>query len=397
MQCGPVTSRMVSDARPHIKQLFTSPQEAMFPHPDTDTRYLHARFALMDKNITGLSSSYCSYLLEIMRYIEKHHVWLVRDIENGTIDESIKMSPEVRASLLAEIEPMPARASELRDVFKDGFDTPIAPRLWPGLMYYATISTGFFTGYDTKLRERYLGDQIKLYSWGLNASEGLFSTTYDIERKDGALIPCSMFYEFLPIEAGDDYTQIITMDKLETGRIYEIILTNLSGLYRYRMGDAVRVTDKYNHLPVIQFEYRIDRTMEILDDHTSELALCTAAENTAEELGFELMDYSIYPDIDSAPARYVYFMEIGKRSPAVTDAAIRDCLEKQLYAVNSYLGEIIEKGLCGATVLHIVRDETYYHYRDLMSQKGKSLAQIKPVRIIRDEFQRSYFFDHIHI
>lgn len=392
MQYGPVSSRMVAGARPYLKYLYTSPEEVMFPRPDTNTRYLHARFGLMDENISSISSSFCSYFLEIMRYIEKHHEMITDDIENGTLHESIRMNPEVRAKLLSEIKPMPERARKLRSIFAEGFDTPIIPKLWPKLQYYNGVCTGCFAGYADKLRERYLGDDIHFYMWGINASEGLFSVPFDLDCGDGTLVPGSMFYEFLPVEAGDDFSQIVTMDRLETGKIYEIILTNLSGFYRYRMRDAVRVMGKYNNTPTIQFEYRIDQTLDLLDDHTTETALSTAAENTAKDLGFDLVDFSVYPDRDSVPTRYIYFMEIGKRPDTVSYPQIRDCLEKNLAMVNPYLGDLIINAICGSTVLKISQDETYLLYRDVMFMKGRSTAQLKPVRVIRNEFQRKFFF-----
>ena len=36
-------------------------------------------------------------------------------------------------------------------------------------------------------------------------------------------LPNSMFYEFLPVDAHDDFSQIVTMDKVEVGKDYEII------------------------------------------------------------------------------------------------------------------------------------------------------------------------------
>ncbi|MEA4925227.1 MAG: GH3 auxin-responsive promoter family protein [Syntrophomonadaceae bacterium] len=392
LQYGPVSSKMVSGARPYLKYLYTAPEEVMFPRPDTNTRYLHARFGLMDRNITGVSSSFCSYFLEIMRYIEKNQELLVNDIEKGSIDESIKMSAEVRTSLMEKIAPMPQRAQELRRIFAEGFATPIIPKLWPRLMYFDGVGTGCFSGYARQLRERYMGNEIKFFMWGINASEGLFSIPFELNCGDGVLVPGSMFYEFLPVEAGDDFSQIVTMDKLETGKVYEIILTNLSGFYRYRMRDAVRVKGKFHNTPTIQFEYRIDQTLDILDDHTTEIALSTAAENTAKELGFDLVDFSVYPDRDSSPTRYIYVMEIGQRPEKVTYEEIRNCLDRQLAIVNPYLGEVIEKGICGATALKIAQDETYLLYRDLMFMKGRSTAQLKPVRIIQNEFQRRFFF-----
>lgn len=392
---GPISCKIVWDARAYNKYMYTSPDEAMLPHPATNTRYLHARFALMDKNLTGISSTYCGYCLEMVRYIERNHQLLVNDIEKGTIDESIEMNQEIRESLLEKILPMPERARELRRIFAEGFETPILPKLWPRLMYFASVCTGDSAIYSRKLRERYMGNKIAFFMRGINTSEGQLCIPFQLNCGDWVPIPGSIFYEFLPVEAGEDFSQIVTLDKLEAGRVYEIVVTNLAGLYRYRMRDAVRVTGSYNNTPTIRFESRMDQTVDILDDHTTEIALCAAAENTARELNLDLVDYSIYPDRDSSPPRYVYFMEIGKRPEVVTDEMIRDCLEKQLAAVNPYLGSIIEKGICGPTALMITQEETYALYRNVTFMNGRPTAQLKPVRVIQNEFQHSFFFQQI--
>ena len=40
------------------------------------------------------------------------------------------------------------------------------------------------------------------------------------------------------------------------------------------------------------------------------MALRTAAEDTAKQLGFDMIDFTVYPDVEHVPPRYTYFMEI---------------------------------------------------------------------------------------
>lgn len=93
--------------------LFTSPIEASFPAAGTDTKYIHARFALMDENVTGMITGFYSLVVNYLRYIADNYVLLIDDIEHGTISEEIKLTPETRESLLAQIQPMPERAAKL--------------------------------------------------------------------------------------------------------------------------------------------------------------------------------------------------------------------------------------------------------------------------------------------
>ena len=43
-------------------------------------------------------------------------------------------------------------------------------------------------------------------------------------------------------------------------------------------------------------------------------------------------------------------------------------------------------------LLLFLQPETYLLYRDLMIHKGVAAAQLKPVHVIRSEFQRRFFF-----
>ena len=119
----------------------------MFTKPGTDTRYLHARFAIEERDIRDISSVFITGVLDLMRYVEDNWELLVRDIEQGTIDASIQMPVDVRAGLEARIKPNPERAAELRAIFECGFDEPITPAMWPNLLVVRSVAGGGFAPY----------------------------------------------------------------------------------------------------------------------------------------------------------------------------------------------------------------------------------------------------------
>ena len=389
---GALSVKMIGEFRPYLEMIFTSPDEAIFPEAETNTRYLHARFGLMDRNITNSAANFLGYLLEVLRYMEQNWELLVNDIEQGTIDSSIKMSNEVRKSLLKRIQPMPERAKELREIFRQGFTEPVVPKLWPYMQFLTGVGSGGFKVYADKIKEKYMGEKIARYFTGLNASEGMMSVPYQLNDEKSVLVPDSMFYEFLPTDADDDFSKIVTMDKLEVGKEYEVIITNLSGFYRYRMRDAVRIAGRHKNLPILEFIGRIDQTVSIMGEKTTEVALRTAAEDTAKQLGFEMIDFSVYPDVNNVPPRYIYFMEVENLPEGMKAKEIRFVLEKNLAKANPSMGDKVSKGICAPTKLNILEPETYSLYRDLMVMKGTASAQVKPVRVIRNELQRKFFF-----
>lgn len=389
---GALSVKMIGEFRPYLEMIFTSPDEAIYPEPETNTRYLHARFGLMDRNLTNMASSFLGFFLEVLRYMEQNWELLVNDIEQGTIAPEIKMSQEVRASLLKKIQPMPERAKELREIFSQGFDEPIVPKLWPHAQFITGVGSGGFKVYADKIKEKYMGEKIARYFVGINASEGMISVPYRLNDEKNVPTPDSMFYEFLPTDAGDDFSKIVTMDQLETGKEYEVIITNLSGFYRYRMRDAVKIAGRYKNLPILEFVGRIDQTVSVMGEKTTEVALRTAAENTSKQLGFDMIDFTVYPDVEHVPPRYTYFMEVENLPEGMKAKEIRFELEKNLAKANPSMGDKVSKGICAPTKLNILEPETYSLYHDLMVMKGTAPAQIKPVHIICNELQRKFFF-----
>ena len=386
---GAISGRIVLSLGEHLKLFMTSPQEALVPDPKTNTRYLHARFALMNRDVTMVVCSYISLTLEIMQYIEKEWRMLVRDIEEGTIDESIKMPDEVRRSLEAKVEPMPERAAELRAIFEKGFDEPVMPRIWPNMVVIVGISTGGFADYLRRLKEKYAGEGFRYLFPGVTASEGLFTNPLAMDDVNAIVVPDSMFYEFIPVDTGDP-ADIVTMDKLEVGRLYEIVATNFSGFYRYRMRDALKVVGMYNNTPMMEFQYRIDQSLSMTGEKTTEVALRTALEMTETELGFSVIDFSVYPDVGDT-LRYVYLIEPDSLPAGLTREAVAESLNANLCKTNAQYGDKIVRGLLQRLDVKYVQPETYLLYRDLAISKGTASSQLKPPRILSNDIQKRFF------
>ena len=68
-----------------------------------------------------------------------------------------------------------------------------------------------------------------------------------------------MFFEFLPLDGGDT----LLADELAPGQLYELVVTTLGGLCRYRIGDVVEFV-KYHegHAPVVRFCYRAGQVLQ---------------------------------------------------------------------------------------------------------------------------------------
>ena len=330
--------------------------------------------------------------MDFFHYIEKNWKLLVDDIEKGTINNSILLPDKDRENLIKNLKPNVNRAKELRKIFEQGFDTPFASKVWPNLKLICCAATGSFKEYAAKLQKIYTGD-ISFYRRGVGASEGVFSVATEFDSYSSSLIPDSVFYEFLPEDKEVVSENLVTLDRLEVGKIYKLFITNLSGFYRYDMGDAFEVKGSYNNTPTIEFLYRSDKTVSLMGEKTSEVAMLAAAQSTSSECGFNLVGSTVYPDIDNS--RYIFLIEADSFPKNFDLKKARDILEKELARANPSFGDKVQKGLLSATVLKILKQGTFNLYKENMQMKGYPASQIKPVTVISNEVQRKFFFDSV--
>ena len=375
-----------------VRTMYTSPLEAMTPEPGTDTKYVHTRFALMDRDVRGIVTGFYSVIVLFLKYIANNYELLINDIEKGTISEEVDMPDSVRESLLKKIQPMPERAAELREIFRNGSDFPFVPKIWPRFSYLCGAGGDGFEIYDRQIREQFTGGGVANIYSGVTASEGLWSVPSGVDDFDSILAPGACFVEFLPVEAGDDFSKCVTLDKLEVGKVYELIITNLSGFYRYRMSDAVKVTGFYNQTPKIQFMYRVNRTINLMEEKTTEKALQMTVEAATNEMGIELADFTVYPDSDSNPNNYIFLIEPRKDITEFDMEALRDSVFRHLCEANPVYYDCYADGWLGKPEVFFLQPETSLLYRDMMVMRGASMNQLKPVRVIMNERQRKFFF-----
>ena len=205
------------------------------------------------------------------------------------------------------------------------------------------------------------------------------------------LLPESGFYEFIPARGGDD-ERTYNIDELEVGEDYEIVITNLSGLYRYRIRDVIRVTGYYNETPLVRFIYRKNQLVSIAGEKTNEESLRWTVEEFSRESGVEVVDYSVYEDTATAPGRYVILIEPVRAVRKGEIPGLRELMESTLMRANPAYGEMVMSGTLSPLKLVILQQQTYLLYRDMMIAKGASANQLKPVRLIDTPFKEQFFF-----
>ncbi len=366
------------------------PEELVYPSADFDRRHLKALFALRERRLSFIQCTFAPFLHDMIAYLCQHWETLCQDIENGSIDPDIVVDPALRKKLLKRMKPDPERAREVRSIMEAHADGAFVPLLWPDLKLIATVGTASFAPYLEKLR-RYLGPDVAVDYLGYVSSEAAIGTVLRENEAEYTLIPWSGFYEFLPMDEESDGKPLL-MDQLEVGKEYELIVTNLSGFYRYRLGDVVRITGYHNECPKLVCAYRKSQLVNMYGEKMTETTLHNAVEAMAKESNTAILEYSVYPDTETDPGHYTVLLESDREIAPDQWSRYSEILNRKLCELHdSYRAKIERKTLLPLQV-KFVQPETYALYRDLKIMGGASPNQIKPLHVITDGRLKRFFF-----
>lgn len=382
--------------KPFVPLFATSPKELQFTSDDTkmNSHYLKLRFALPRNDISYLSTIFITTLESMFFYMEENWEMLCDDIEKGIINESIVCPPEMRAKLEKNLKPNPKRAEELRKEFRKGFDDePIVPRIWPNVSWMYGMGTGAIAIYQKKL-QRYMGDNIPIHYLGYVASEAMMAVPLELNSFEYVMLPQNGFYEFRPVDS-DDYDNLLTIKDLEVGKEYEIILTNTSGFYRYRIEDVIRVTGFYHESPKVTFCYRLNQIANISGEKMTQMAFDYIVNSMSEQLDELFVGYSIYPDHSTSPGHYVLLVETAKEIDVSKEEEYAKLFEELFCKNNPSAQPVFKNGSLGHCEVKFLRHGTYDDYRQILKDRGANLNQVKPVKLIDNDERRDFFFSHV--
>ena len=385
---GPISGNIISEAKDISDYIFSVPWQSLNLDEEIDMNYLIARYSIERSDITFIDGAFLTSVVDFMDYIKENRELLCMDIYHGRIDKEVKISDANREKLMKRIRPNPKRAKEVSNEIKKGMDE-IIPRIWPNIQFVAGIGTGGFSTYY-KRAYQYTGKKVPFNNLVYAASEGVFAAARRMGDTSYVLIPDSGFYEFIPVGSKDD-SRTLTIDQLEQGIDYEMIITNLSGLYRYRLNDVVRVTGFYNEAPLIKFVYRKNQVLSLVGENMTIDAVRWCIEQFAVETGLTVIDYSLYGNTDSKPSFYEMFIEVDEVLSAKDLKDCRDILEEKFMQANLVYGNSIRLGRLGPLKLIPLQSQTYQLYRDLQIMKGASRNQLKLVNVIDTPLKYNFF------
>jgi hypothetical protein len=380
-----VAARQLGFLYPYI---LSNPYKRLFTQYEAEFRYVNTRFALQDRNTMFIFTVFLKMFTDLMLYLKENWEIIVDDIEKGTVSDIAHATPEVLEMLKAKIKPDPERAAELRREFEKGFDETIIPRLWPNMSVIYGIGTSTFEPFY-RISKTYTGNipyDFSIYG----ASEGLFAATDEVNSANQLMLVDSCFYEFVPV---DDESKLLCLDELEIGKEYEIIITNQAGLYRYKCGDVIKIVDYLNECPYMQFAYRKGQLLNLAGEKTTEEHMQEAVNRIAEMSGCTITSWTTGMVLDVRPCHYLLMLENaeGKDLSGYTEAA-----DEILREVNIRYAHFTDRSMMGKVKVVNLENGTNEKWVQSLVDKGVSVAQAKPVRILDTPEKEEFFLPKIY-
>ncbi|XP_022770550.1 jasmonic acid-amido synthetase JAR1-like isoform X2 [Durio zibethinus] len=377
-----------------------SPDEVIFGPDFHQSLYCHLLCGLIFREeIQLVSSTFAHGIVHAFRTFEQVWEELCADIREGVLTSRISF-PSYRSAMAKLLKPNPELAdlihkkcSELSNWYG------LIPELFPNVKYMYGIMTGSMEPYLKKLRH-YARD-LPLISADYGSSEGWIGAninpTLPPESATYAVLPNIGYFEFIPLkENAEEHVEVkvndsflsmepkpVGLTEVKVGEEYEIIITSFAGLYRYRLGDVVKVTGFHNSSPELKFVCRRNLILTINIDKNTEKDLQLAVEQAAKlnaEEKLEVLDFSSHVDLSTDPGHYVIFWEINGE---VGDEVLKECCNclDRSFVDAGYVSSRKVNAI-GPLELRVVRRGTFQKILDHYLGLGAALSQFKTPRCV---------------
>ncbi|XP_073252983.1 uncharacterized protein [Porites lutea] len=410
---GPTSSSPSNSQR--ILHLYSTPKPGFDILTEPEALYIHLLFALKDRNLGILEANFAQIVYSGLSALEAQWKLLVEDIELGKVNPNLEIEDGVRRKLNNLLKPDGKRAEELKQEFSKGF-YGIVNRIWPHINLVLACSTGSSELYASKLKEKYLGD-IPIYSPFYGATEGLIGVNLWPEEENPVymLVPRAMFFEFIPVEESrEEQPTTLFAEQTEVGKIYELVVTTLSGLYRYRIGDVVKIARFHNNCPVVEYQYRQGQILNVRAEKTSERVFYDALKSVLNHDGqrFRLVDYtcaeSIMLDDESRALKtadvkgtapfYVVFLELScGKLEGEEIKTLENKLDHALCEFSPVYESFRQKGSICHLQLFTVNKGTFVGLRKYLLRNNPAAAnQIKIPRVIKTKQALDVLLNNIY-
>ncbi|CAK8535214.1 unnamed protein product [Lathyrus sativus] len=376
---------------------FTSPYETVLCLDSYQSMYSQLLCGLCQNNeVLRVGAVFATGLIHAIRFLEKNWSLLCDDIRTGTINPLIT-DISVREAVMKILKSDKNLADFIQSECSKGSWQGIITRLWPNTKYVDVIVTGSMSQHIPTLD--YYSNGLPLVSTVYASSECYCGVNLNPLCKpcdvSYTFIPSMCYYEFLPVNRSNNGSlhekekqELVDLVDVKLDQEYELIVTTYAGLYRYNVGDVLKVTGFKNNAPQFKFVCRKNVVLSVDTEKTDEVDLQNAIKNAITHLlpyDADVAEHTSYGDTRTIPGHYVLYWELNlKRSTRIPDCVYEDCCLTIEESLSNYYRQsrVLEKSI-GALEIKIVEQGTFEKLMDYAISLGTSINQYKTPRCVK--------------
>ncbi|MBI1191982.1 MAG: hypothetical protein GC205_02240 [Bacteroidetes bacterium] len=244
-----------------------------------------------------------------------------------------------------------------------------------------------FQPYAARLQELIGGhvDTLETYP----ASEGFMAFQDNLEA-DGLLlnVASGIWFEFIPMDRyHEPDPPRLSVEEVEIGVQYALIVNNNAGLWGYRLGDTIRFTSL--HPARIVVTGRTAHFLSAFGEHVIAEEVEGAMQSLREQLGVEVVEFTVAPRMGDGQAmpRHEWFVEFSKRPDSMVDATA--LLDRAMQARNTYYKDLVTGSILAPLALFPIRPGGFRDYQRSVGKLGgqNKVARLANNRTIADALQ----------
>ncbi|ERN12786.1 hypothetical protein AMTRI_Chr02g217940 [Amborella trichopoda] len=383
--------------------VYTSPNEAILCPDSYQSMYSQLLCGLaQNQEVLRVGAVFASGFIRAIHFLEQHWRLLCEDLRSGSVNPHIT-DPGVREAVMKILKPKPKLADFIEMECSKGSWKSIITRLWPNTKYIDVIVTGTMSQYIATLD--FYSNGLPLVCTMYGSSECYFGLNLKPLCKPSevayTLLPTMAYFEFLPVNKSNGVCEIsvpkdlnekekkglVDLVDVEVGQEYELVVTTYAGLYRYRVGDVLRVAGFKNKAPQFNFVCRKNVALSIESDKTDEVELHNAVIRASihlEPFDASLVEYTSHADTTTIPGHYVLYWELRDGQTHVPPFVFEDCcltIEESLNSV--YRQSRASDKSIGPLEIRVVESGTFDKLMDYALSRGASINQYKAPRCVK--------------
>lgn len=250
--------------------------------------------------------------------------------------------------------------------------------VWPNLELY--VYGGVYIEPYIKRFHDVCGKKVHILNTYL-ASEGYIAFQFRPESEGmQMLLKSGIFYEFVPFnrENFDEHGNIkleakaLTIEQVQAGEDYALVLSTNAGLWRYLIGDLVQFVDV--ELREIRISGRIRQYLSLVGEHLSLDNINVAIRQTAEKLDTVIQEFCLFADTENQ--RHCWYFGTEKEIDA---ELVMKTLDEMLCKLNDDYYSVRKYDTLKNPTAQNVPLKRFY---DFMEAKGKLGSQNKFPRVM---------------